>query len=102
MDSFSSSNSASGPDEGSSLTSKRPSLKRYKFLRILDSAKESERLVKHSNVLAEDDGNKWDWEIVTAILRVTSIAFGILIPFFSICIFFSPAQYLEMIVYSLS
>lgn len=49
----------------------RPSgVKRYKFLQFFDSLKESERLIRLSNVLLNQDGTTWDWDVIIAILKV--------------------------------
>lgn len=69
------SSSTSGGEETSSLptiSSKRASMRsrRKKLFHFFESLKEIERLIKDSNVLLNQDGNTWDWEIVIAILRV--------------------------------
>lgn len=48
---------------------KRASMKRNKIFNFFDSSKESERLIKLSNVLLNQDGTAWDWDIVITILK---------------------------------
>lgn len=71
-DSVGSSTSTSG-DERSGLslaTLKRASIRRHKILQFFDNCKQSERLLRESNVLQIEDGQTWDWEIIVAILNV--------------------------------
>lgn len=73
-DSVGSSASNSGDEPNTSMTSTlgKVGLKRKKFLQLFESYRQSESLMKESNVLANDDGKTWDWEIITTILtRVT-------------------------------
>lgn len=51
----------------------RVSLKRKKFLHLFDSYRQSENLMKESNVFGNDDGKTWDWEIITTILTRVSV-----------------------------
>lgn len=71
-DSVGSSTSTSGDERsGLSLASlKRASLRRHKILQFFDNCKQSERLLRESNVLQIEDGQTWDWEIIIAILSV--------------------------------
>ncbi|XP_055911033.1 rapamycin-insensitive companion of mTOR isoform X2 [Eupeodes corollae] len=80
LDSVSSSISGggTGTDESHSLptsTMRRSSfrLKKKKFRQFFENMREFNRLVKDSNVLVLADGNSWDWEIVTTILRTDAI-----------------------------
>ncbi|XP_055843320.1 rapamycin-insensitive companion of mTOR [Episyrphus balteatus] len=80
LDSVSSSISGggTGTDESHSLpttTMRRSSfrLKKKKFRQFFENMREFNRLAKDSNVLVLADGNSWDWEIVTTILRTDAI-----------------------------
>lgn len=69
-DSVGSSTSTSGGDEPSVAgTLKRASIKRN-FIQLFGSHKLSERVLRESNVLLNDDGKTWDWDVILAILRV--------------------------------
>lgn len=48
---------------------KRSSIRRTKLLNIFDGYKESDRLIKLSNVSSNQDVGTWDWEIVVAIFK---------------------------------
>lgn len=48
---------------------KRSSMRRNKIFTFFDSSKESERLIKLSNVLLNQDGTAWDWDTVVIILK---------------------------------
>lgn len=68
-DSISSSTSNSGDEPNATLsTLGRASGRRKKFLQIFDGYRQSENLIKDSNVFLNDDGITWDWEIITTIL----------------------------------
>lgn len=68
-DSISSSTSNSGDEPNATLsTLGRASGRGKKFLQRFDSYRESENLIKNSNVFLNDDGITWDWEIITTIL----------------------------------
>lgn len=58
-------------DLNSSFTAgiKRTSLKRNKLFQFFDGMKESERFIRLSNVLLNQDGSSWDWDIIVAIFR---------------------------------
>lgn len=51
----------------------RVSLKRKKFLHLFDSYRQSENLMRESNVFGNDDGKTWDWEIISTILTRVSV-----------------------------
>lgn len=71
-DSVGSSTSNSGDEPNTSTVSTLGrvghGLKRRRFLYLFESYKQSENLMKESNVFANDDGKTWDWEIITTIL----------------------------------
>lgn len=72
-DSISSSTSNSGDEPNVSIsTLGRASGRGKKFLQIFDSYRQSETLIKDSNVFLNDDGITWDWEIIATILIRTS------------------------------
>lgn len=50
-------------------------MKKKKFLQLIDGLRQSENLMKESNVFANDDGMSWDWDIITTIFtKVSGIA----------------------------
>lgn len=61
-------------DLNSSFTAgiKRTSLKRNKLFQFFDGMKESEKFIRLSNVLLNQDGSSWDWDIIVAIFRVST------------------------------
>lgn len=60
--------STSNSDEPNSQTlSRRGSIKKKKFLQFIDGLRQSENLMKESNVFANDDGMTWDWDIISTI-----------------------------------
>lgn len=75
-DSVGSSTSNSGEEPNSQTLNRRGSLKRKKFLYLIDGNRQSDNLMKESNVFANDDGKTWDWEVITAILEKVSIMTG--------------------------
>lgn len=84
-DEFLHSNSSSG-------SNKRSSLRKSKLLNFFDNVKESEKLMKQSNVLMNKDGQTWDWDIIIALLRVT-IKFYLFIYYFSYSLVFYFIQF---------
>lgn len=64
----STSNSGDEPNASTMSTLGRVGLKRRRFLYLFESYKQSEHLMKESNVFANDDGKTWDWEIITTVL----------------------------------
>lgn len=48
---------------------KRSSFRRNKIYNFFDGLKEPERMLRLSNVLTNQDGATWDWEIIIAILK---------------------------------
>lgn len=70
--------SVSSSDESNSQSSstRRSSFRlKCKFIPFLENIKVN-RLIKDSNVLLIPDGNGWDWEVVSTILRVKINAIG--------------------------
>lgn len=72
LDSVGSSTSTSGDERtGLSLaTLKRASIKRNKIRQFFANLQQNEKLMRDSNVLINEDGKAWDWDIIIAILRV--------------------------------
>lgn len=66
-DSVGSSTSNSGEEPNTNTLSRRGSMKKKKFLQFIDGLRQSENLMKESNVFANDDGMSWDWDIITTI-----------------------------------
>lgn len=66
-DSVGSSTSNSGEEPNSQTLSRRGSMKKKKFLYLIDGHRQSDNLMKESNVFANDDGKTWDWEIISTI-----------------------------------
>lgn len=64
----STSNSGDEPNTSGLSTLGRVSLKRKKLFYLFDGYRQSENLMKQSNVLASNDAKTWDWEIITTIL----------------------------------
>lgn len=71
-DSVGSSTSNSAEESHSQTLSRRGSIKKKKFLQLIDGLRQSENLMKESNVLANDDGISWDWDIITTIFTKVS------------------------------
>lgn len=71
-DSVGSSTSNSAEEQHSQTLSRRGSIKKKKFLQLIDGLRQSENLMKESNVLANDDGISWDWDIITTIFTKVS------------------------------
>lgn len=73
-DSVGSLTSNSGDEPNSHTLNRRGSMKKKKFLQLIDGLRPSENLLNESNVFANDDGKTWDWEIITTIFtRVSNI-----------------------------
>lgn len=72
LDSIGSSTSTSfeGHSEGSRTKRALNSIKRNKLRHFLEHFRHGERLLRYSNVLSNEDGKAWDWEIIIAILKV--------------------------------
>lgn len=66
-DSVGSSTSNSGEEPSTQTLNRRGSMKKKKFLQFIDGLRQSENLMKESNVFANDDGMTWDWDIITTI-----------------------------------
>lgn len=71
-DSVGSSTSNSGDEPNSQTLNRRGSMKKKKFLQFIDGLRQSENLMKESNVFANDDGMTWDWDIITTIFTKVS------------------------------
>lgn len=78
LDSVGSSTSTSGDERtGLSLaTLKRASIKRNKIRQFFANLQQNEKLMRDSNVLINEDGKAWDWDIIIAILRVCITKMG--------------------------
>lgn len=50
----------------------RGGLKKKKILNLFDGNRQSESLMKESNIFTNDDGKKWDWEIIITLLSKVS------------------------------
>lgn len=59
-----------GNSEGSRTKRAINSIKRNKLRHFLEHFRHGERLLRYSNVLSNEDGKAWDWEIIIAILKV--------------------------------
>lgn len=66
-DSVGSSTSNSGEEPNTQTLNRRGSMKKKKFLQLIDGLRQSENLMKESNVFANDDGMTWDWDIISTI-----------------------------------
>lgn len=71
-DSVGSSTSNSGDEPNTQTLNRRGSIKKKKFLQFIDGLRQSENLMKESNVFANDDGMTWDWDIITTIFTKVS------------------------------
>lgn len=71
-DSVGSSTSNSGEEPNSQTLNRRGSMKKKKFLQFIDGLRQSENLMKESNVFANDDGMTWDWDIISTIFTKVS------------------------------
>lgn len=70
LDSVGSSTSNSGDEPNISGTSTlRGGLRKKKMLNLFDGNRQTESLMKESNIFTNDDGKKWDWEIIIALLN---------------------------------
>lgn len=75
-DSVGSSTSTSGEEPNTQTLNRRGSIKKKKFMQLIDGLRQSENLMKESNVFANDDGMSWDWEIISTIFtKVSSVYF---------------------------
>lgn len=69
-----SSTSNSGEEPNTQTLNRRGSMKKKKFLHLIDVPRPSENdLMKASNVFANEDGKSWDWEIITTIFTKVNI-----------------------------
>lgn len=73
LDSFESSTSTSGDERSGLSTLRRGSFKRSKIKQFFENMKHGEKMMRDSNVLQNDDGKVWDWDIIIAILRSDAI-----------------------------
>ncbi|XP_055313742.1 rapamycin-insensitive companion of mTOR isoform X2 [Sitodiplosis mosellana] len=64
--------STSGEEPSTQTLNRRGSMKKKKFLQFIDGLRQSENLMKESNVFANDDGMTWDWDIITTIFTKTN------------------------------
>lgn len=72
-DSVGSSTSTSGDEPNGTALNRRGSIKKKKFMQLIDGLRPSENLMNESNVFGNDDGKTWDWEIITTIFTKVSV-----------------------------